>query len=116
MKSNYYPLIIVLCGSLMLNIALYLENTDLLAITKEESQPVFIWNDDLEGLPVDGTPIMLEYTSNDTIYLGVAEEIDPCEYQFIVTDDSISVSDFGRTVGKVKIEGQLEQLIINDNL
>lgn len=37
-------------------------------------QPVFIWNDDLEGLPADGSPIMLERTSNDTIYLGVIPE------------------------------------------
>ncbi len=36
--------------------------------------PVFIWNDDLEALPVDGTPIMLEFTSNDTIFIGAIEE------------------------------------------
>lgn len=40
---------------------------------------------------------------------------DACEYQFVVTDDSISVKDFGRHVGTVKIEGQLKQLINEDN-
>ena len=37
------------------------------------------------------------------------------EYQFVVTDDSIAVQDFGRKVGTVKIEGQLEELITKDN-
>lgn len=42
-------------------------------------------------------------------------ERDACEYQFFVTDDSISVKDFGRHVGTVKIEGELKQLIEKDN-
>lgn len=80
------------------------------------NQPVFIWNDDLEGIPVDSTPILLEYTSNDTIYLGVLEtEVDASEYQFTITDDSITIKDFDRHVGTVKVEGQLEQLLIKDN-
>lgn len=37
------------------------------------------------------------------------------EYQFVVTDDSISVYDDNRVVGTVKIEGQLDSLIIADN-
>ena len=37
------------------------------------------------------------------------------EYQFIVTDDSISVTDFNGHVGVVKIEGQLRSLINRDN-
>lgn len=36
-------------------------------------QPLFIWNDDLEGLPADGKPVMLQQTSNDTIYLGTIQ-------------------------------------------
>ena len=39
----------------------------------------------------------------------------PTEYQFIVTDDSISVTDFDRQVGTVKLEGQLKELIDKDN-
>jgi hypothetical protein len=37
------------------------------------------------------------------------------EYQFVVTDDSISVTDFDREVGTVKLEGQLKELIDKDN-
>jgi len=37
------------------------------------------------------------------------------EYQFTVTEDSISVEDFGRQVGTVKIEGELKNLINKDN-
>ncbi len=78
--------------------------------------PVFIWNDDLESIPTDNSPILLEHTINDTIFIGPLEtEIDAAEYQFTVTDDSISVTDFDRYVGTVKIEGQLKQLIDKDN-
>ena len=82
-----------------------------------DGKPItFIWNDDEESIPMDNTPILLEFGSknSDTIYIGPLEE-NPAEYQFIVTDDSISVSDFGRKVGTVKIEGQLKQLIDKDN-
>lgn len=34
----------------------------------------FIWNDDEESIPVDSTPIMLEFTSGDTIFIGPLEE------------------------------------------
>lgn len=37
------------------------------------------------------------------------------EYQFVVTDDSLTVFDKDRVVGTVKLEGQLDSLIINDN-
>lgn len=74
MKSNYYPLLAILIVFLIgLNIYMYLDTKEQLALNRME-QPVFIWNDDLEGLPVDGTPIMLQYTEGDTIYLGAIEE------------------------------------------
>lgn len=93
-----------LCGGQLINLPL------------NSNQPVFIWNDDEESIPVDSTPIMLQYTSNDTIYLGVLEtETNSPEYQFTITDDSISIHDFDRYVGTVKIEGQLKQLIDKDN-
>lgn len=38
-----------------------------------------------------------------------------CEYQMIVTDDSVTVYDFDRTVGTIKLEGQLDSLITFDN-
>jgi hypothetical protein len=40
---------------------------------------------------------------------------DPCEYQFIVTDDSVTVYDYERIVGTIKLEGQLDSLITLDN-
>ena len=39
----------------------------------------------------------------------------PCEYQFIVTDDSVTVYDSKRIVGSIKLEGQLDSLITEDN-
>ena len=37
------------------------------------------------------------------------------EYQMVVEDDSIIIFDKNRFVGKVKIQGQLNNLIIEDN-
>ena len=75
----------------------------------------FVWNDDEESIPRDGATIRIEDTEGDTIYLGPDTEYDDAQYQFTVTDDSISVQDFDRYVGTVKIEGQLEKLINDDN-
>ena len=36
-------------------------------------EPTFIWNDDIESLPTDGSPILIEFTSRDTIYIGPYE-------------------------------------------
>lgn len=33
----------------------------------------FIWNDDWESIPADGSLIRIEFTENDTIYIGSAE-------------------------------------------
>ena len=41
--------------------------------------------------------------------------VNPAEYQFIITDDSINIKDFGKEVGTVKIEGQLKELINQHN-
>lgn len=38
------------------------------------------------------------------------------EYQFVVTDSTMTVYDGGRVVGDVRIEGQLNDLINADNL
>jgi|688.fasta_scaffold2084427_1 hypothetical protein len=86
------------------------------SVDKDDSI-TFIWNDDEESIPMDNTPILLEFGSknSDTIYIGPLEQ-NPAEYQFVVTDDSITITDFGRKVGTVKLEGQLEKLIIKDNL
>ena len=37
------------------------------------------------------------------------------EYQFVVTDSTMTVFDGNRYVGTVKIQGQLDSLIIADN-
>ena len=113
MKTNYLPLLLaLLCLSISVNIYLSIPKQ----VENNFDNPTIIWNDDLESIPVDGTPILLEFTSNDTIYIGSLEtETNSPEYQFTVTDDSISVQDFDRYVGTVKIEGQLKQLIDKDN-
>lgn len=127
MKTNYYPtLLAIITFLVILNIYQYKELDKQITFNavnnvKEEpleEKPIFIWNDDIESLPVDSTPIMLEFssTNHDTIYIGSLESYDKSEYQFTITDDSITVTDFGRYVGTVKVEGQLEQLLIKDNL
>jgi hypothetical protein len=84
MKTNYYPLLIAICSFLLLlNIYQYKEldrqiTFNALNNVKEEpleDEPIFIWNDDHESLPVDGTPILLEFSSTnfDTIYIGPLE-------------------------------------------
>jgi len=79
LKTNYYPLLLAISAFLLLlNIYQYKEldrqiTFNALNNVKEEpleDQPVFIWNDDYESIPVDGTQILLEFTSNDTIYIG----------------------------------------------
>lgn len=113
MKTNYLPLVLaLLCLSISFNIY---QSVSKRTVDNNFDNPTFIWNDDLEGLPKDNSLILLEHTSNDTIYIGSADNYVSPEYQFTVTDDSISVSDFGREVGTVKIEGQLKNLIDQDN-
>ena len=117
MKTNYYPLLIILIAFLFcLNIIMYVDTQQQLESYHQEP-PVLIWNDDHESIPMDNTPVLLEFSSknSDTLYIGPLEE-NPAEYQFIVTDDSITVRDFGRKVGSIKLEGQLKDLIEQDNL
>lgn len=83
MKTNYYPLLIVLTAFLLiLNIYQYKCAMSFLSpeeviqiVTPTEEKPLFIWNDDHESIPVDGTPILLEFSSinHDTIYIGPLE-------------------------------------------
>jgi hypothetical protein len=50
------------------------------------------------------------------LYVGSSRDLhDDEEYQFIVTDDSVSVKDYDRHVGTIKLDGELEKLINNDN-
>lgn len=50
-----------------------------------------------------------------TIMAIKPEPVNPCEYQFTVTDDSVTVYDASRIVGTIKLEGQLDSLITLDN-
>lgn len=110
LKTNYlFLLAALLCLSICINIYQSIPEP------VNNTFPTIIWNDDLEGIPVDGSPVLLEFMSNDTIYIGSIDNYNSPEYQFTTTDDSISVSDYGRKVGTVKIEGQLKELIDQDN-
>lgn len=42
---------------------------------------------------------------------------DPSEYQLVIEDDSIIISDFGRPVAKLHLKqiGELETILIKDN-
>lgn len=113
MKPYYcVSLLCLLSLSVFLNV--YQSNIGKVNADKFDN-PTFIWNDDLEALPKDHSLLLLEYTSNDTIYIGSVDDYDSPEYQFTVTEDSISVTDYGRKVGTVKIQGQLKELIDQDN-
>ena len=65
--------ILVLCGALVSIVALTIMN-DLLEpkTSPEETGAVFIWNDDLEGIPANGH-IEIDTIVNDTIYLSPVE-------------------------------------------
>ena len=65
--------ILVLCGALISIVALTIMN-DLLEskASPEETGAVFIWNDDLEGIPANGH-IEIDTIINDTIYLSPVE-------------------------------------------
>ena len=65
--------ILVLCGALISIVALTIMN-DLLEpkTSPEETGAVFIWNDDLEGIPANGH-IEIDTIVNDTIYLSPVE-------------------------------------------
>lgn len=65
--------ILVLCGALISIVALTIMNDLKESKTSpEETGAVFIWNDDLEGIPVNGH-IEIDTIVNDTIYLSPVE-------------------------------------------
>jgi hypothetical protein len=78
-----YTLILLLVAFLLsLNIYQYRCMQQLLepsnsnqSLAPTESNPLFIWNDNHKSIPVDGTPILLQYSSinYDTIYIGPLE-------------------------------------------
>jgi hypothetical protein len=65
--------ILVLCGALLSIVALTITNDlEEPKTSPEESGAVFIWNDDLEGIPANGH-IEIDTIINDTIYLSPVE-------------------------------------------
>lgn len=48
-------------------------------------------------------------------YKDLEGGLNPCEYQFVATDDSVSVNSYDRYVGTIKLDGSLETLINKDN-
>lgn len=74
MKTHY---LIIMTGIAIISVILNIILLDIVdrprPINRLFTDPVFIWNDDLEGIPSDGSTIIIEKTINDTIYLGVNE-------------------------------------------
>lgn len=65
--------ILVLCGALISIVALTITNDlEVPKTSPEETGAVFIWNDDLEGIPANGH-IEIDTIVNDTIYLSPVE-------------------------------------------
>ena len=81
MKTNYYSILLALLGfSIGLNVCLLYERPICIdkhvLVNENFDNPVFIWNDDLESIPMDNTPVLLQFGSknSDTLYLGPIEE------------------------------------------
>ena len=68
------PLFIVICLQMFLSGVMveYLLRYD--DIHRPENNNIqFIWNDDEESIPVDGSLIRLEFTDENNVYIGPAE-------------------------------------------
>ena len=68
------PLFIVICLQMFLSGVMveYLLRYD--DIHKPENNNIqFIWNDDEESIPADGSLIRLEFTDENNVYIGPAE-------------------------------------------
>ncbi len=68
------PLFIVICLQMFLSGVMveYLLRYD--DIHRSENNNIqFIWNDDEESIPVDGSLIRLEFTDENNVYIGPAE-------------------------------------------
>jgi hypothetical protein len=73
MKNNFDTLFLgavigLLIGTLISTAVLY-ETTSKQSDVDDDRGPVMIWNEDDEGLPMDGELVRIEQTVNDTIYI-----------------------------------------------
>lgn len=76
MKSTIkIALFIIFTLSLISNIQLYRGYTNLEdKINNTNKGITFIWNDDEESIPIDGSKIQIEYTDKNNIYLKPLDE------------------------------------------
>lgn len=42
-------------------------------LEQNETKTEFVWNDDEESIPTDGSLVRIEFTEGNTIYIGPAE-------------------------------------------
>ena len=42
-------------------------------LERNETKTEFVWNDDEESIPTDGSLVRIEFTGGNTIYIGPAE-------------------------------------------
>ena len=62
---------IILTVSFIINIITFIVIfTDKFETKENSDSPVIIWNDDPESIPIDGELVKLEFTENDTLYIG----------------------------------------------
>jgi hypothetical protein len=74
MKNLFSPLSITLIICLIaINCILYADLQEQLALNHANSapnHPEFIWNDDAESIPTEGSEIIIEHISEGIIYIG----------------------------------------------
>lgn len=96
---------IFIIGILLIFIAILVQtNIDLsLKLNKVTTSSKFIWNDDEESIPTDGSLIKLEFTNSEGIYIGPYLNGNT-QYIIELVNDSIKV-----------IDPQTEKLIYIEN-
>jgi len=67
--QKYQIVFICVCGAYFLLTGFIPRNEE----KAEQYGPVIVWNDDIESIPADGSKIVIEFTKNDTIYIGSIE-------------------------------------------
>ena len=72
-KQKYQILFLVLVGAYFLFNGFLPRPSKTLTDNAETTQKTIIWNDDEESIPKDGEKVVIEFTRNDTIYIGSVE-------------------------------------------
>jgi hypothetical protein len=69
--KTYYSILILITVYFLFNGCITRQ-----AENEPENEPkefVFVWNDDQESIPEDGSKVVIEFTEGNTIYLGSLE-------------------------------------------